>query len=366
MHELQYNNTERIHIEDLIQYIEQNKKNIKQDNVIDLNSFNGNTNDLQKLAFQDVKHIYMFTPILEKIFDAQNDKYLHAGVLKCIIGCDGINISLYSSIITCLKQTFLSQNSQFQQNFIIAFIECLKKNLDNFDYKQYKWDKNDLRQNLDNCSSDCRSIKYISDFLCINIFILDIKKDKIIYGGGNEYIPYKKTIFLIYYGDENYEPLYTEHTKFFSIDDKIVKLVRRSLNLVDIFPLCPNIPQTVSEQEEKLDSYIVCQNEIVKKDNTDNKYVNNKFIDSTDKYMMRYIQLENDKQNAGKKQDDIIEVHPINSSIETNTKIKYTLKELKVKKLQEIQEIATTLKIVLTDKNKKKTKDQLIQDILTA
>ena len=162
---------------------------------------------------------------------------------------------------------------------------------------------------------------------------MDIKKDKIIYGGGNEYIPYKKTIFLIYYGDENYEPLYTEHTKFFSIDDKIVKLVRRSLNLVDIFPLCPNIPQTVSEQEEKLDSYIVCQNEIVKKDNTDNKYVNNKFIDSTDKYMMRYIQLENDKQNAGKKQDDIIEVHPINSSIETNTKIKYTLKELKVKKL---------------------------------
>jgi hypothetical protein len=262
---------EKITIIELIQYIKSNKNAINSVNIIDLNSVKNNLKKSEKelthLKFQDVRQVNYLPTKLNEIFDVENNKYLHAGVLEKIPIYDNTNISLYSSILVCLKQNFFSQNMTYQQQFVSTFINCLNSDTKKFNYRKYNWEKDDLNKSFSKGFIGTNIMKYLSDFLCINIFVLDIEKDNLFYAGGEYFVPYKKTIFLIHYTNNIFEPLYTESARFFSINDNIIKTIRNLQN-IDVYRLSNDMNFEFKEKYEDLELYLN-----IKKNGDNNKVI---------------------------------------------------------------------------------------------
>lgn len=250
---------ERITIDYLINFIKENKNVISQINQIDINtqqkkSIDNENYQLKKLKYQDVKHIKKLSEKLNVFFDVENNKYLHAGVLEFIPNFENINISLFSSIITCLKSGFVSQNILYQQKFISTLLSCLNNGTNKFNYRKYKWESNDLNKSLSKGFIGSNVLKYLNDYFCINIFILDLNKDKLLFSGGETYVPYKKNIFLLYYDNDVFEPLYSESSKFFLFNDKLISNILKNQENVDVYKLCDHLIFEFKETEENLEA----------------------------------------------------------------------------------------------------------------
>jgi|SRR3989344_3055598 len=167
-----------LQIEDIITFIEQNIINKKiHNNIQDNKSFYPlKINEVQQLP--------------NNIFELGKQTYYHTGVLHFInLNNENVNISYYSSILTCLLTSFSTKLNQ--EKYIIDFI----KHINN---------------------------KNIATYLYINIFILDLEK-KEIYCDDTEIIPYKLSILLLKYPNNIYEPLYTECSKTFTKNDISIK-----------------------------------------------------------------------------------------------------------------------------------------------
>ncbi|ATZ80948.1 hypothetical protein BMW23_0903 [Bodo saltans virus] len=309
----------RISVEGLINYIRRNEKFFDSINIIDLNTIKEVEKlELVKLNYQNVKSIALLPNKLSKIFNINKEKYLHAGVLETLNGKEQ-NISLFSSILICLKQSYFSQNQQYQQKLVLTLIDCLKSDSRKFNYKKYGWDRNDLYDSLNRGFIGYNILKFLCDYLYVNIFVLEISSDELIFAGGEEYVPFKKSIFLIHYEKDIFEPMYTEHTKFFSFNDEIMKTINNNITNMKCYKLSDNIPSTITIIEENL--------------------------------------------SGVKTEDSFDKKETVNENETTDSK--YTSKELKSMKMTELQTLSESLKIDIKHNNKKKTKEQLINDILS-
>lgn len=347
-------NDRKITTEGLIEYIKRNINKIYDIDAIDLNTVTHvEVNELKKLSFQDVRPVQYLPEIFNEIFDLNEMKYLHAGVLEKIPNYTA-NISLFSSVIVCVKQSFLSQSLSAQEKDIHTFIECLKNDSNKINYKKYGWEKNELYDCIQKGFIGSNIIKYLSDYLCINIFILNISEQKITFGGGDEYVPYRKSIFLIHHGGDSFEPLYTESgTKYFLYNDEIMKRIRSKRNLVKAFKLCENMDTSFVEYEENLNVYLhksvkvelVSQRQISKEKEPHKSEMQKTRVEPLK------LKICDDESNIeelmAKKPDEV-----------------YTLKNLKTMKIAEIKVVAESLKIDIKLDGKNKTKDQLICDII--
>jgi hypothetical protein len=325
--------SDRIGIDDLINYIKKNHQSISDINYVDLNNI-GDTKikKLEKLNFQDVRQITQLSEKLNILFDIENNKYLHAGVLEHIPNYGNNNISLYSSVLVCLNPSLLTQNTQSQQKFLTIFLDCLKLDSKNINYSKYKWQRDDIYNCISKGFVGINIIKFLCDYLCINIFVLDLEKEKLIFGGGEYYNPHRKHIFLIRYEGENFEPLYNEQSRFFSITSNIVKCIRNSKEDIEIFPLYNDMPIDFVEREENLDNYL----NIKKNKNNDN--------------------IKNDEELNENKESKY--------KFKKNEQIGYKMKDLKPLKLNDLYQISEALLIDVKIGDKKKTKDQLMAEIL--
>jgi hypothetical protein len=362
-------------MDDLFKYLKKNSEAFKFVSYIDLNDKVEKTIALtiDKLHFQDSKKINYLPTNLANIFKVNSNnlhKYLHIGVLKAI---DGIsNISLFSSIITCLKQTFISQTTSNQTLFIMKFVERLKSESKGskfveFGYKRYKWDKTDLYNDLSNGAASGNVVKYLCDYLHINIFVLDLDKDELYFGGGEEYIPYKKTIFLLKYEDDTFEPFCTEQSRIFVANDDLIKHIRENKKYVKCHVLSDKVDAEFNEIEEDLEKYrlLKTKKQPIQEKNTeihkiqlcemevkkDNDSSDESSDESSDDFDEELSELESELEEELEKPCKIYKSENIKSTL----------------KLAELQEIAKELEINIAEtKNKKtkaKTKDQLVTEI---
>lgn len=343
---------QKLTISNLIKFIKDNVDTFKTLGCVDLNvvdlPIKETHTSIKPLEFQDLKKLTYLPTNLANIFDLQNNKYLHAGMSKTSVG-----MTFFGSILTCLKQSFLSQPISYQNKFVKRFIEILSaeskgNHYSKFEYKQYGWNRDDISNSLTNMNkNNCDDIgpnivKYVSDYLHINIFILDVAEDILRYGGGDKYVPFKKTVFVIKYSDEGnkyvYEPLFTERSpQCFKIDDKTIKLIRDSENFQKIVPNVlhknkKNIQSTLTEATETLEQYLLSTD-------VSNLRVNIKVDSKVDNKVDVKV---NDKTNKTE-----VAVHEIKSNA--------TLKDL--------QKIATELGISLDSELRAKTKATLIKEI---
>ena len=175
---------------------------------------------LKPLQFQDINQI-TFLPNLTQSFFIPNGEYYRSGVLeKCNPKSDE-NVSFYSSVIYCLKPTFLSElvdnQIMFIKDFIARLISDYKTCFTKFEYRYLNYTKNNFTTNINFTNPNNHVIKYVADFFHINIFIADIQSDKLYLSNGIKLCPYKKTIFLLKHSNGIYEPVFTKNTKIFTI-----------------------------------------------------------------------------------------------------------------------------------------------------
>lgn len=266
----------KISVNSLLNFINRNIDTFKTLGCVDLNIVDLPNEEtpttICPLDFQDLKKLSYLPTNLANIFDLQSNKYLHAGMLKT-----NVATTFFSSILTCLKQSFLSQNVAHQSKFIKRFIEILSAEskgilYSKFEYKQFGWGRDDISNCLMNLEKEndvgANIIKYVSDYLHINIFVMDIANDLLRYGGGETYVPYKKTILVLKHTDENnkcvYEPVFTERSpQCFKIDDKIIGLIRNPENISKIIPYTigkskkNTVPLKFTEITEDLNQYLL-------------------------------------------------------------------------------------------------------------
>lgn len=190
------------------------------------------------LTLGEVKKLRYLPSYLKSFFN--NQTFLHMGVLSKL---DDDNteqeISFFSSILSCLNQTFNDMDSYDKKKYIKKIFDSLKRDIilegfSSFGYGKMKWDKKEVHRDLDNFRTTKQTIRYFVDYLHINVFILDIENDSILFTGG-DYIPYKKTIFVMRYENNHYEPLFTEKSKVSSYADQLVQKVITDYEYIQTF-----------------------------------------------------------------------------------------------------------------------------------
>lgn len=394
----------RINTNDLVTFIKKNLSTINSIGCIDLNDNTSShleeINKISDLKFQDIQKINFLPRNLSRIFENNNHKYLHIGVLKQFSDRDTRNISVFSAILSSLRQVFSKQTISNQSHILSTLMDRLQKEIMGskfkyFGYNKFKWEQEFIKESIDKCNSNKQVLRYISDYFHINIFVLDIENDELIFCS-DKYVPYKKHIFLLKFKENNFEPFVMEHSKCFTNDDIPVKCVLKNHSKIKVFTTDPKQNYYIDFEThiEDLDKYIV--KGIVKL--KEKKLTYKEKIEAQQKDTLK-LQLEIEKQpqqlqpqpqpQQKKKsssystpsEDDSNSDTLSNSNSENlddsdsdtkskkQNKNKYTEKELNKMKLAELQQVAKSFDIMITEKvngkSKPKNKKKLIQDILS-
>jgi hypothetical protein len=406
----------------LLDFIKQNTTQINNIGLFDINDIkkeiieNNFSQSLNILKFQEIKTVSYLPSFLNDFFDLQNEKYLYSGVLKKLNvnksfyktnkNTNTLNVSFYSSIFSCLKSSFLTQPIHEQTEFILKFIDRIKiesfSSYDKFKYKLFKWNKNDLKNDIENEKIVKSLIKYVADYLHINIFILDIASDELHFSNGEIFIPYKKNLFLIRHDNENFEPLFSEQSSFFSFENKIIHKIlinikniipynftsENNLNIItneDINQYLLKIG-SISLQEKKLVNFskkdndnIIEHSSVSNNKNELNEKDTNSICDFTETLLQDIILpiedtiVYNNAKDIEKKtiwitkNNPALNTIPVSNTIpDSNTNIKIIVNDKM--KLEYLQTCAKSFNISLFVQNKnnkdiKKTKAQLIDEI---
>lgn len=288
------------------------KNNQKQDMVKDQHTEN-NTKSTKENIIKDQKMETKLTKNKKKYFPKMLDEIFGEFAFNFVIekfyktGEVPINISLYSSVLHCLDQSFMFKNIDEQFECITSFVLKMCYDIHNdkliHKYNYHKLDKITIKDAIANLLSDINNyrntnqvLRFLSDYFNINIFVLLLQTDQIfcIYGE-NKYNKYKKNI-IISKNDTVFEPIFHEHGSYFTFEHKLIS------NLIE-------------------------------------KYQKNiSIFDSTKLFMVRDDDELNQEQTNMPKYSDKM-------------------------KLAELQKLATNVSINIKINNKNKTKIQLIHDL---
>ena len=160
-----------------------------------------------------------------------NKNFFRYGVLT--YDDDHNNISIYSSILTCLDSSFLTMNKDNKISYINAFKRKLKNDFYNkklfkkFKYSEYGVSEKILMSEI----SDKVSIMVIQalvDYLSINLMIFNFDDQK-------RYLIHSREAYNVYYptvilgfSNDYYEPIFTNKKKSYTYNDKIIKKILKN------------------------------------------------------------------------------------------------------------------------------------------
>jgi hypothetical protein len=251
----------RLSIDDIYKFIKQNGKTFQNIGCINLNENVSIKEDLEKLQFQDIRKVYNLPSSISNFLQVPSSgvsKYLHAGTF--IRTKSSINLSLFSSVISCLRRSFLSQTVITQEKFLLAMIERLKIEISNVfllhQYeKLYNWSKTDVMTDISTGIFSGQVLKILCDFFCVNIFVFDIDGDTVYFGGGMHYVPFRKTIFLLKFENDEFEPLFTEQTRSFTLSDDPMSYIRKNIRYAKLYPVFGYGVSKTEEVDEDLVKY---------------------------------------------------------------------------------------------------------------
>lgn len=386
------NFNKRISLDELCSFIQNNIINDKHNLIgcVDINinsvkqkNIKNTITKLTKLNYYDGVSIIDFLPQnLSKLFNLANNRYLRMGIYN-----SSKFTSLLSSVFICLNRKFQTiidgSNDVFMSNFINRFKqESQGKLFNDLEYKLLGWTKKQLLQELNDSINNniisAKVIKYLSDYLHINIFILDLEKDALYYSDYN-FVPFKKTLFLLDFGP-SYEPLFTEQNKSFTINDNIINHLINNTDKICLNKITNKHPLNFNIlYNENVERYYknTDKTKKIKKNsdkvlitNTSNDVINDSKSDDSD--LINAYHDETTINNDNNIVCDLSELETdTNISKKSQNQVKYVwkldkLKEYNIKstmKLKELQDIATELNIDIKNNTKNKTKNQLIDEI---
>jgi hypothetical protein len=225
-----------IFIGDIIAYIEQNKKfinNSEQEKFM-INDFHPEPT-LEELGYKKSSKLEFLPPNINAIFSS--DEFYRTGVISYVNVPTNIDISYISSLLTILVPEFINMKEQDQVEFTQVFVRKLHKESKlNFELSGYAglgWNIKEFINNIKNFKMGKDLMRYVADFLNINIFILDIETDSLIYVGEKIFCKYKKNLFVIKIRENKFEPMFQINNNFMDHNSSIVNKLINSKFLVE-------------------------------------------------------------------------------------------------------------------------------------
>lgn len=219
------NMSKRITLDCLIDFIKKNyrpteDKKIFKDDI------------LQPLEQKQVSLVINLSDNLNSIFCNFVADFTRIGVIYSIMPGDivftkistQINISLLSSVLSCVVDDFIEKSEGVQKIYVRrlisnmeVFIGDSQKYKDN-KYKELGWTKKTMQDEIKqhNFNSNI-ALKIISDMFHVNILVLNISQDKII--TPNKYHNTKKSIMLILHDDLYFEPIIWKLNRLIDCDN---------------------------------------------------------------------------------------------------------------------------------------------------
>lgn len=351
----------------LISFIEKNISIFDKIGNIDLNIYHVEEKPINKLIkFNKIIDIFFNNLKYYQYFD--NLKFLK-------INGKTHNISLISSIIYCIYSQYNDKNDHDKEIFIKNLIEKLIGDVfikfTEFEYSKLKWKKNDIVENINNNKYDYKVLKYLSDYFVINIFIVD--DDKIYFCGGNNFIQFRKNIFIVKTNDL-YCPIFNEYKKTFSLSDKIIQNINNNLDKINLYffdlPLKIYIEPIIKiKKNVKFDDDKSTDKKIIEYTDTLNGFDIDteceSIIDKSEKEEIGDIDKKPSKKTpifSEKQSETQISSKEIVKSFIVKGNTKNSLKKLVLKELQEMS-ILCGICIYKSCGKKFKTKQELIDNL---
>lgn len=234
----------KITINDIVNYIETNRQFI-----------NNLSNEIDKLVVQEPEiaktqqSVYCMEALqyniscpvnklsanLQAIFNSV--EFIRTGSLTYVPVPEEIDISYMSSLITLLVPEFAQMKDEEKIEFIQVCVKKIyrdsRENFDRFKYAELGWNLKEFMNNVRNFNIGKDLLRYIADFLNVNVFILDCESDSLVYVGEKTFSKYKKNVLLLKIKDKHFEPIYTSDSKFIDHKSFIIKKLMNSRFLVE-------------------------------------------------------------------------------------------------------------------------------------
>ena len=221
-------NGKRISLDDIVDFIEKNKKFINKPSIDQIALLDNKIEQIiEPLQQNKIKQLDQLPTNLRTIFTGE---YMRSGSITNVTTPAETDISYVSSVLMMVVPDFADMKGEAQIEYIEVFLRKIhkesKENFTNFGYDKLGWDCKEFSNNIKNFNFGKDLLRYIADFLVINIFILDYETDSLIYVGEKTFCKYKKNIFLIKIKENHFEPIYTKIANFMDhTSSTIIKLI---------------------------------------------------------------------------------------------------------------------------------------------
>lgn len=385
----------RLSLNNLIEYIEKNETFLKKDELIEkveeeYKFESAKLNKRERLLTFNLEN-------LDSIFGdyLEDNKIYRQGMIRSIKNPKNKNISLISSLLFCLYENFELNSEKILSVFVRKFISDSSKAFIDNEYAKLGWIKKEFLEDIRQTNITKMYMRYLVDYLKINMFLLDIELDTLYYVGEKNLIPFKKNIFIIKLEDDVsgeiiYEPIFTKTSREHILMRKLMNS-KFLIEYVDCNFTIDEEDLNFTIEREDLDKYLsdsnndnVDNNDNISDISTSEKSESDKF---DEEIYSDYEDDELDKKKNFRLRDGITDKPTFTEDHESidseNIDTKFLVddmtiiteqKELETKikvnksmKVAELKKIAKDLGIKLsyTDDNKKKnkTKNMLIDEI---
>ena len=262
------------------------------------------------------------------------------------------------TLLCCLLQAFDIDVKHLDDTYD-SLLSGLKKNkFDEFGYKFLGWTKKQMIEVVSSRSQSKKMMmKYLADYLHINLFVIDGPDDCIYFVGGEHYIRYKKHV-LVLKNSEHYELLCTDTGKYFTHRDNVVKNLIKHKDKIEV--LLPQQDSVLQEYDEDLEKYAnIAPIPATEEGDDINRFSESESEDPEPK-TKGCVYLTDQCEPVGSDSEESDSEESESDAITKNT--------LLAKKLSELMSMASAKGIDLyhkvDGKRKKKTKPILIEDLL--
>lgn len=226
----------KISLDDIVNYIEKNKKFINNPltEKLDMNDVHAEQG-IEALQYNKTSNVDSLPTNLQSIFSST--EFIRAGSLTYVGIPANVDVSYASSLIMLMVPDFTQMKDDDRVDFVQAFIRKIHKesreSFTKFGYDKLGWDVKEFMNNVKNFTIGKDLLRYVADFLNINIFILDYEMDSLIYVGEKTFSKYKKNVLLLKIKENRFEPVFMRDALFINHKSFIIKKLMNSRFLVE-------------------------------------------------------------------------------------------------------------------------------------
>lgn len=228
----------KIDIQDIVTYIEKNKKFIDAPKNDSLGFMEDDLKEIKidPMNYNKIGTLDNLPTNLSSVFGSVNN-LKRLGVIHNVQIPSEMDISFVSSLFSVIIDDFIKMKESEQIEFTEIFIRRIHKESRDkyieYEYSKLGWELKEFANNIKTFTIGKDILRYIADYLFINIFIIDVEADSLVYVGEKKFIKYKKNIFILKLKNNWFEPVLMSDVRHCEFNSSTVKKLVNSRFLVE-------------------------------------------------------------------------------------------------------------------------------------